>query len=811
MASSLYLKFLHAGATTAAVIVAFLLRQILVWNLGFHLGPFVTYYSAIMVIALVFGLRAGLAATLLAALLDVYWVLPPIKKFSVAKEDDVVELVLFIATGIFMSAVSDRYVRERKILDTALASMQDALFIYDAKGKLIKFNQSFIRLLKCRSTNDCPRTREELHAIFDLCDLDGRAMPLDQWPSARALRGEIGIEEECVLRRKGNTESCFGSYSFNPFYAQDGMIAGAVVSARDISERKQRDIALRASEARYRSVFDTNLDGLAILRMDNGRFIDVNQTFIGFSGYSREEILGKTCVELDIWENHEDRERLFKTLAEDGICWDWHAQLKQKNGHIFWGSISSSIVEIAGKPCFLIAVRDISEVRKAKEDILYLSLFDPLTGLANRRELMEQLRGYTASSASRRHPGAMLFIDLDNFKTLNDTHGHQIGDLLLQEVARRLGACVREGDTVARLGGDEFVVILKELSTAPEDATSEAKTVAEKILASVDRPYLLNAKECNSTCSIGVALMENDQKNESDFLQRAEIAMFQAKAKGGNVVHVFVPSMQAAVNARVEMEEALREGIKTNQFMLYYQPQVEHGKVIGAEVLVRWNHPTLGVLAPGEFISLAEETKLILPLGDWILKTACRQIAAWTQNEQTAHLKIAVNISGAQLLKDDFVQTVLAALDHAGAHPTNLDLELTESMLVDNVEDVIAKMTALKSHGVSFSVDDFGTGYSSLAYLKRFPLDVLKIDRIFIRDILTDAASGAIANTIISLGKTMGLSVIAEGVEAEEQLNYLANLGCHCYQGYLFSRPLPLEDFELFLSSANKNDDANFS
>uniref|UniRef100_E6PZ95 Cyclic di-GMP phosphodiesterase Gmr n=1 Tax=mine drainage metagenome TaxID=410659 RepID=E6PZ95_9ZZZZ len=450
-------------------------------------------------------------------------------------------------------------------------------------------------------------------------------------------------------------------------------------------------------------------------------------------------------------------------------------------------------------------------MKQAEEEIRNLSFFDSLTGLANRRQLMELSRDSKAFGTFGVHKQAMLFVDLDDFKILNDTHGHQTGDLLLREVAKRLSTCVRKIDMVARLGGDEFVLILDDMGETVEGAAGMAKAAAEKILTEVGQPYLLNGRQCNSTCSIGVSIIEDNHQSISDVVQQAEIAMFKAKEAGRNTVFFFSPELQTALKFRATMEEAIRQGIKQDQFMLYYQPQVEHGQVIGAEALVRWKHPTRGILPPGEFISLAEETRLILPLGDLVLESACRQIAAWGDRKQISGMKLAVNVSAIQLREQDFVQTVLSVLDRTGANPENLKLEITESMLLDNVEDVISKMTSLKSHGLSFSVDDFGTGYSSLAYLKRLPLDQLKIDSAFVRDILVDEGSSAIAKAIISLGNAMGLSVIAEGVETEEQQNQLANLGCHCYQGYLFSRPLPLEEFELLLPSDNESASASFS
>ena len=401
------------------------------------------------------------------------------------------------------------------------------------------------------------------------------------------------------------------------------------------------------------------------------------------------------------------------------------------------------------------------------------------------------------AQARRDTRGAVLVIDLDNFKTLNDTLGHKTGDLLLQEVALRLTHCIREADTVARLGGDEFVVILEDLSGGREEAAAQAKMVAEKILGAVSQGYVLAGRECLSTSSIGITVFGDRTDNIDDVMQQADIAMYQAKSAGRNTLRFFAPALQAAINARASMEDDLRQAIGTGQFRLYYQPQVESGALIGAEALLRWNHPERGFLPPAEFISLAEETGLILPLGDWVLETACLQIAAWSKRKETAQITVGVNISARQLRQPDFVEQVLRAIERTGANPKKLDLELTESMLVENIEEVIAKMTVLKSHGLRFSLDDFGTGYSSLSYLKRLPLDTLKIDRAFVHDMLVDMTSGAIAQTVISLSKAMGLSVIAEGVETEQQREFLAGLGCNAFQGYLFSRPLPIEEFEL--------------
>jgi diguanylate cyclase (GGDEF)-like protein len=445
--------------------------------------------------------------------------------------------------------------------------------------------------------------------------------------------------------------------------------------------------------------------------------------------------------------------------------------------------------------------RDVTERERTHAEIHRLAFHDALTMLPNRRLLTDRLQHALAAGARSGHCGAVLLIDLDNFKTLNDTLGHDKGDLLLQQVAQRLVACVRAGDTVARLGGDEFVVILEGLSEDPVEAATQAETAGEKVLATLNQPYLLVGHENRSTPSMGIALFGSQLTSIEELLKQADLAMYQSKTAGRNTLRFFDPKMQALVAERAALEVELRTAVRQQQFILHYQPQaIGAGRLTGAEALVRWQHPQRGLVSPAEFIPLAEETGLILPLGLWVLETACAQLAQWADLPNTAHLSLAVNVSADQLHQVDFVDQVLTVLARTGASPQRLKLELTESLLVSNVENTIAKMAALKAHGVGFSMDDFGTGYSSLSSLKRLPLGQLKIDQGFIRGILIDPNDAAIAKMVIALAGSMGLTVIAEGVELEAQRDFLAGLGCHAYQGYLFSRPLPLHEFEAFVN-----------
>ena len=479
---------------------------------------------------------------------------------------------------------------------------------------------------------------------------------------------------------------------------------------------------------------------------------------------------------------------------EDELC------LRRLDGSTFWARTRGCLLDPNAPEAGSIWVfEDITERKATEHEINSLAFYDPLTRLPNRRLLLDRLKQALASSVRSGRGCALLFIDLDDFKTLNDTLGHGMGDLLLLEVAQRLATCIREEDTVSRLGGDEFVAVLETLSENMEEAAAQAEAVGRKILSVLNQTYLLAGEERHSAASIGITLFNDRQDTVEDLLKRADMAMYQAKAAGRNTLRFFNAEMQAAVTERAALEAGLHEAILKEQFLLYYQAQVSgDGQTTGAEVLVRWNHPQRGIVSPAEFITLAEETGLILPLGHWVLNTACTRLALWAKQPEMARLSLAVNVSARQFHRDDFVEQVLAVLERTGADPQRLKLELTESLLISNIEDVIAKMSELKKFGVGFSLDDFGTGYSSLSYLKRLPLDQLKIDQGFVRDILVDPNDAAIAKMIVALSESLGLAVIAEGVETEAQRDFLAHHGCHACQGYLFSRPLPLDEFEVF-------------
>ncbi|MDD4960585.1 MAG: EAL domain-containing protein, partial [Gallionella sp.] len=528
----------------------------------------------------------------------------------------------------------------------------------------------------------------------------------------------------------------------------------------------------------------------------------INQSFIHQTGYNREEVLGKNPRILHSGKTPPQTFVALWANLTQGKTWEGEIINKRKDGteYIEWVKISP-VLGANGLIAHYLAVKeDITERRASEEKIHVLAYYDELTHLPNRRLMMDRLQQAAAASTHSKQSGALLFIDLDHFKTINETKGYDIGDLLLLEVSRRLSANVREGETVARLGSDEFIVILAALDPSPHEAATQARQVAEKLQVSLSQPYQLNQFVHSITPSIGIVTFHGHQHNWEELLKHAEVAMHEAKATGRDAICFHDHAMQTTLETRAELESELRIALEQQQFELYYQVQVDSNhRALGAEALIRWQHPAKGTISPNAFIPLAEEMGIIIPIGRWALQTACVQLKKWQQDANTSHLTVSVNVSVKQFRQADFVQQVRHVLLETGAKPAHLKLELTESILLSNVEDIIEKMQALKLLGIHFSMDDFGTGYSSLQYIKRLPLDQLKIDQSFVRDIATDTNDAAIVQTIIAMSDALGLSVIAEGVENQEQRDFLSQHGCHTFQGYLFGRPLPVTNFETAL------------
>ena len=543
-----------------------------------------------------------------------------------------------------------------------------------------------------------------------------------------------------------------------------------------------------------------NIPDLIFFKDTQSSYLGCNKAFGEYFGATESEIIGKTDFDFVDAEaakffRQKDKETLSSNEARINEEWVTYPDGRK----VCLDTLKVPFMinqEVHG----LIGVsRNVTERKKADETIVKLAFYDSLTHLPNRTLLRDRLNQAMIVSNRDKTFGALLFIDLDDFKRLNDTRGHDVGDLLLKEVAVRLTACVREDDTIARLGGDEFLVVLKSLSESQQEAAELAKSIGTKILVSVNNTYQLEGVDCHITASIGATLFLGEQTSTDELMKQADLAMYKSKEAGRNTLRFFDADMEVSVMKRAALDSELREAIEKKQFTLYYQAQIAGEQVVGAEALVRWQHPQRGVVSPNDFIPLAEESGLILPIGEWVLETACTQLAIWATQPDMAHLTVAVNVSARQFHQSDFVGQVLAILKDAGVNPQRLKLELTESMLVNDMEDIIEKMYALKAKGVTFSLDDFGTGFSSLSYLQHMPLDQLKIDRSFVQGVLTDTNSAAICKTIITLAEGLGLNVIAEGVESPLQRDFLVVSGCYVFQGYFYSRPLSLGQFEEFV------------
>ncbi|AMK79245.1 hypothetical protein JT25_022625 [Methylomonas denitrificans] len=595
------------------------------------------------------------------------------------------------------------------------------------------------------------------------------------------------------VKKDGSTFWCYASVTTFD-HPEFGLVW--ISEHQDITERKQSEHQLRIAA----TAFEAH-EGMVITDADTV-ILQVNQAFTQTTGFLPAEVIGQTPRILKSGLHDADfYKEMWSKIAQSG-SWQGEIWNRRKNGETYPELLTITAVknERGEVTNYIATINDITERKYSEDKIKQLAYYDQLTQLPNRTLLHDRLKKAFAVSARSGLHGALLFIDLDNFKTLNDTLGHHVGDLLLQQVAQRLLVSVREGDTVARIGGDEFVIILENLGALPDEAAVQSESIGEKILITLSVPYKLDGHEYLSTPSIGFALFKGHGIPIDGLMKQADIAMYQAKAAGRNTLRFFDQHMQDILNRRIALENDLRQAIHNQQFLLYYQAQVDGANhTIGAEALIRWLHPERGMVSPLEFIPLAEETGLILAIGQWVLETACLQLLIWAKAPATRHLRIAVNVSVHQFRQEDFAKQVRDLLDLTGADPGKLKLELTESLLVDNVEDVISKMNELRDLGVSFSLDDFGTGYSSLSYLKRLPLEQLKIDQGFVRDLLTDPNDAAIARTIVALAQSMGLDVIAEGVETIEQRDFLAIHGCHHFQGYLFGKPVSIEQFEKLL------------
>jgi len=690
------------------------------------------------------------------------------------------QLVVFARDITERKQVEAAMLRHELVIETAM----DGFFVSDLQGRLEEVNEAYARMTGY--------TMQELVGMR-ISELEAVATPEDVLAHIDKLMLQGYDRFETRHRRKdGSAFDIEVSVTYMPESVK------LFVFCRDITERKQAEQELRVAAATFETQDAT------IITDAQSNIIRVNRSFTRITGYSPEEVIGKNPRIMS--SGRHDKEFYAAMWQQIVVTGFWAGEIwdRRKNGEVFpkWMTITAVKNERGDTTQYVAIFNDITQRKQAEDEIRNLAFYDALTQLPNRRLFMDRFHAALLGSARYNDYGAILFIDLDRFKLLNDTLGHDYGDLLLIDVAERIKACVREIDTVARLGGDEFVVLLENISNERDDASHKVGMVAEKIRETLSHPYQLKEHEHYSSPSIGISLFHNDDETMEVLLKHADAAMYQAKNAGRNAVRFYDPTLQHDLETRATLENDLRHAVENKEFQLYYQVQVDNEHhPIGFEALIRWIHPQHGVVSPARFIPIAEDSSLILEIGSWVLETACAQLAAWKDDERMRHLTVAINVSAHQFRLHDFVEQIATALHKHHVEPRRLKLELTEGVVLNDMNEVVVKMLALKGLGVQLSLDDFGTGYSSLTYLKRLPLDQIKIDQSFIRDITVDSGDAVMVHTIIDMARNFNHDVIAEGVETEAQLAFLKHHECMAYQGYFFSKPLPVEELQAMMEN----------
>ncbi len=710
----------------------------------------------------------------------------------------VIVMVLTAGAILFFSRVVGRAEQALRLTRFSLERTADSVFWISPDGHFVDVNDAACGALGY--------SREELLSMtvddIDAGDLLG--LRHERWNELKQHGSQVF--ESSHRTRDGKIFPVEVSSDYLEFNGKEYDCA----IVRDITERKQAEEKLRESEARSSAIVETAHD--CIITIDHeGRITEFNPAAERTFGYSRTEALGQRMVELIVPPSF--REGHSKGFAHhlatgEGAVIGKRIEITAVRADGTEIPVELTVTRIsADPPMFTGHLRDITERKTAEETISHLAYYDGLTDLPNRALFIDRVNVALTRARRTGQMAAVMFLDLDRFKLINDTVGHGLGDEVLRSVAHRLTGLVREGDTVARASGDEFTLLLPDIEQ-PEDVFE----VAERIVEAFRRPWLVDGREFHVTGSLGIAMYPDDGDDPESLLRKADTAMYQAKDEGRDTYRLHTEAMNARIAERVDLEAGLRRGLERSEFVVHYQPQVDlqSGAIVGAEALVRWQHPEQGLLLPGGFIPVAEDCGLILPLGEWVLRTVCAQNVAWQQTGD-APMPVAVNLSARQFQERNLLDTVTQVLEESGMDPQYLQLEITEGAAMRDVESTITTLRALRKMGVQIAIDDFGTGYSSLSYLKRFPIDVLKIDRSFVRDLIVDPDDAAIASAIIAMAKSLGLRVIAEGVETEEQLAYLKEHGCDEMQGYLFSKPVPAPEFTKMMSQAERSSPAEVS
>lgn len=666
------------------------------------------------------------------------------------------------------------------------------VLIADPQHHIVWVNEAFTRVTGYAAHEAIGRTAQSMLGMAAV-DADGVRRVQTSLAGGQALRAPL-------RSRTKDGRALWLDLDLQPLTDDTGAPEGVVGVAADITA-----LTLAQAELRVAAIAFDALDGIVITDPEQN-ILRVNPAFTRITGYSAAEAVGHKTGQLLRSGRHERSfyEAMWTVLVRDHH-WQGEVWNQRKNGEVYpqWMTITA-VVDDQGRTANYVAVfSDITEKKRADETIHTLAFYDPLTKLPNRRLLRDRIQDAVSAAAGQTRHAAVLFIDLDNFKELNDSRGHDVGDLLLVDVARRLSGCVRANDTVARQGGDEFVILVRDLNPDPERARAQAESIAESIRRELNRPYELAGVQHRSSPSIGINVFRGAEQGVDELLKRADIAMYQAKRAGRNALRFFDPQMYATLEARIALAADLRRALPQHELSLRLQPQVDaDGRVFGAEVLLRWAHPQRGLVPPAQFIPLAEESDLILEIGHWVLQQAAERLRSWSTRPNRRHLELSVNVSARQFRKPDFVDTVGALLDQVGLEPGRLKFELTESLVLQDIDDTVQKMTAMRQRGIKFALDDFGTGQSSLAYLTRLPLDQLKVDQSFVSHMTRSRSDAVVVETIIGMANNLGIEIIAEGVETEEQRQLLHRHGCRRYQGYLFGKPVLLAEFEQLLDDA---------